>query len=87
MINVSDAIYEIRSGTGVGVFAPQEYGPRRAIYASIRKFFRVSVCRRQALGSSVTRRSRRGARMEMKAIETNAMRWSFERSNIVFNRR
>jgi TonB dependent receptor len=38
VINVSDAIYEIRSGTGVGVFAPQ-YGPRRAIYASIRKFF------------------------------------------------
>jgi outer membrane receptor protein involved in Fe transport len=38
VINVSDAIYEIRSGTGVGVFAPQ-YGPRRAIYAGIRKFF------------------------------------------------
>jgi outer membrane receptor protein involved in Fe transport len=38
VLNVSDAIYEIRSGTGVGVFAPQ-YGPRRAIYASIRKFF------------------------------------------------
>jgi outer membrane receptor protein involved in Fe transport len=38
VINVSDEIYEIRSGTGVGVFAPQ-YGPRRAIYASIRKFF------------------------------------------------
>ena len=38
VINVSDDIYEIRSGTGVGVFAPQ-YGPRRAIYAGIRKFF------------------------------------------------
>jgi len=25
--------------------------------------------------------------MEMKAIATNAMRWSFERSKIVFNRR
>jgi outer membrane receptor protein involved in Fe transport len=37
-VNVSDTIYEIRSGTGVGVFAPQ-YGPRRAIYAGIRKFF------------------------------------------------
>ncbi len=36
-VNVSDTIYEIRSGTGVGVFAPQ-YGPRRAIYAGIRKF-------------------------------------------------
>ncbi|WP_158922882.1 TonB-dependent receptor [Acidisphaera sp. S103] len=38
LMNVSDSIYEIRSGTGVGVFAPQ-YGPRRAIYAGIRKFF------------------------------------------------
>lgn len=38
LINVSDTIYEIRSGSGVGVFAPQ-YGPRRAIYAGIRKFF------------------------------------------------
>jgi outer membrane receptor protein involved in Fe transport len=38
LINVSDTVYEIRSGTGVGVFAPQ-YGPRRAVYAGIRKFF------------------------------------------------
>lgn len=38
MLNVSDSSYEIRSGSGVGVFAPQ-YGPRRAIYGGIRKFF------------------------------------------------
>jgi outer membrane receptor for ferrienterochelin and colicins len=38
ILNVTDRIYEIRSGTGVGVFAPQ-YGPRRAFYGSIRKFF------------------------------------------------
>ena len=38
IINVTDRIYEIRSGSGVGVFAPQ-YGPRRALYGSIRKFF------------------------------------------------
>jgi hypothetical protein len=38
IINVTDRIYEIRSGTGVGVFAPQ-YGPRRSLYAGIRKFF------------------------------------------------
>lgn len=38
IINVTDRIYEIRSGSGVGVFAPQ-YGPRRAFYAGIRKFF------------------------------------------------
>jgi len=34
----------------------------------------VSVRRRQALRSSVARRFRRRARMEMKAIATNAMR-------------
>lgn len=38
LINVTDRIYEIRSGSGVGVFAPQ-YGPRRSIYAGIRKYF------------------------------------------------
>jgi outer membrane receptor protein involved in Fe transport len=38
IINVADRIYEIRSGTGVGVFAPQ-YGPRRTFYAGIRKYF------------------------------------------------
>ena len=38
IINVTDRVYEIRSGTGVGVFAPQ-YGPRRAYYAGIRRFF------------------------------------------------
>ncbi len=38
IINVTDRTYEIRSGLGVGVFAPQ-YGPRRAFYAGIRKFF------------------------------------------------
>lgn len=38
IINVTDRVYEIRSGTGVGVFAPQ-YGPRRAFFAGIRTFF------------------------------------------------
>jgi outer membrane receptor protein involved in Fe transport len=38
LVNLLDRTYEIRSGSGVGVFAPQ-YGPRRAIYAGIRKFF------------------------------------------------
>jgi outer membrane receptor protein involved in Fe transport len=38
IVNVTDRSYEIRSGTGVGVFAPQ-YGPRRAFYAGIRKYF------------------------------------------------
>jgi hypothetical protein len=47
----------------------------------------VSVCRRQALSSSATRRLKRRERMEMNAIATNAMRCSFERSKMVFNRR
>jgi outer membrane receptor protein involved in Fe transport len=38
LINAFDQVYEIRSGTGVGVFAPQ-YGPRRTLFAGIRKFF------------------------------------------------
>ena len=37
-------------------------------------FGEVSVCRRQALRSSVARRFKRRARIEMKAIVTNAMR-------------
>ena len=38
VINAADRVYLIRSGSGVGVFAPQ-YGPRRTFYAGIRKFF------------------------------------------------
>jgi hypothetical protein len=33
-INVADKVYQIRSGTGVGVFAPQ-YGPRRGFFAGL----------------------------------------------------
>ncbi len=38
IINVTDRDYEIRSGSGVGVFAPQ-FGARRAFYSSLRMFF------------------------------------------------
>ena len=34
VVNVLDSIYEIRDGSGIGVFAPQ-YGPRRGFYAGI----------------------------------------------------
>jgi hypothetical protein len=34
VINVADKIYQIRSGTGVGVFAPQ-YGPRRGLFGGL----------------------------------------------------
>jgi outer membrane receptor protein involved in Fe transport len=35
-INLTDKIYEIRSGTGIGVFAPQ-YGARRGIFVGVSK--------------------------------------------------
>jgi outer membrane receptor for ferrienterochelin and colicins len=34
VVNVFDKVYQIRSGTGVGVFAPQ-YGPRRGFYGGL----------------------------------------------------
>jgi TonB dependent receptor len=34
VVNVFDRIYELRSGTGIGVFAPQ-FGPRRGYYAGL----------------------------------------------------
>ncbi len=38
IINVGDQIYQLRSGTGVGVFAPQ-YGQRRGFYAGLKYSF------------------------------------------------
>ena len=34
IINVTDKVYQIRSGTGVGVFAPQ-FGPRRGFFGGL----------------------------------------------------
>jgi outer membrane receptor protein involved in Fe transport len=36
IINLFDTIYQIRSGTGIGVFAPQ-YGPRRGFFVGLTK--------------------------------------------------
>jgi outer membrane receptor for ferrienterochelin and colicins len=38
LINVADATYEIRDGTGVGVGAPQ-FGPRRGLFVGIKQSF------------------------------------------------
>jgi hypothetical protein len=38
VVNLFDTIYQIRSGSGIGVFAPQ-FGPRRGYYAGITKKF------------------------------------------------
>ena len=46
-----------------------------------------AVCRRQALISWVTRRTRRRERIEMKAISMKATRCPSVRSKMVFNRR
>ena len=34
VVNLFDEVYEIRSGSGIGVFAPQ-YGPRRGFFAGL----------------------------------------------------
>ncbi|MGB6538718.1 MAG: TonB-dependent receptor [Xanthobacteraceae bacterium] len=36
IVNLFDTIYQIRSGTGIGVFAPQ-YGPRRGYFVGVSK--------------------------------------------------
>ena len=38
IVNVGDEVYQIRNGSGVGVFAPQ-YGPRRGFFGGITKEF------------------------------------------------
>lgn len=38
LLNVFDRSYELRSGTGIGVGAPQ-YGPRRGLYLTVQKDF------------------------------------------------
>ena len=35
MVNMNDHIYQVRNGSGIGVFAAQ-YGPRRALYGGIK---------------------------------------------------
>jgi outer membrane receptor protein involved in Fe transport len=36
VVNVLDTIYQIRSGSGIGVFAPQ-FGPRRGFFFGVSK--------------------------------------------------
>jgi outer membrane receptor protein involved in Fe transport len=38
LINAFDKVYQIRNGTGIGVFAPQ-YGPRRGVFGGVTKEF------------------------------------------------
>ena len=38
VVNVLDTLYQLRSGTGIGVFAPQ-YGPRRGFFAGLSQKF------------------------------------------------
>ncbi|MCP3459916.1 TonB-dependent receptor [Bradyrhizobium sp. CCGUVB23] len=38
VVNLFDTIYQIRDGTGIGVFAPQ-YGPRRGFYVGVSQRF------------------------------------------------
>lgn len=36
IINLFDHVYEIRDGSGIGVFAPQ-YGPRRGYFLGLKQ--------------------------------------------------
>lgn len=38
VVNLFDSVYEIRDGSGIGVFAPQ-YGPRRGFYVGVAQKF------------------------------------------------
>jgi outer membrane receptor protein involved in Fe transport len=38
VVNVFDTLYQIKSGTGIGVFAPQ-YGPGRGFFAGLSQKF------------------------------------------------
>jgi outer membrane receptor protein involved in Fe transport len=38
VVNLFDDIYQIRDGSGIGVFAPQ-YGPRRGFFVGISQKF------------------------------------------------
>jgi len=38
VVNAFDKVYEIRDGSGIGVFAPQ-YGPRRGVFVGLSKSF------------------------------------------------
>jgi outer membrane receptor protein involved in Fe transport len=34
VVNLFDTVYELRDGSGIGVFAPQ-YGPRRGVFLGL----------------------------------------------------
>jgi outer membrane receptor protein involved in Fe transport len=38
VVNVFDESYELRDGSGIGMFAPH-YGPRRGLYATLTREF------------------------------------------------
>ena len=54
LINVFDHTYQIRNGSGIGVFSPS-YGPRRTLYAGIK--FRWRRCSTDRRNSYVLRAS------------------------------
>ena len=65
VVNVADTIYEIRDGSGIGVFAPQ-FGPRRGYYMGIS----------QKLGAPDAVGPAYGADVPTKAVARPAYRWA-----------
>ncbi len=49
MVNMNDHIYQVRNGSGIGVFAAQ-YGPRRALYGGIK--WELPTLKALGMGSS-----------------------------------
>ena len=62
VVNVFDTIYQIRNGSGIGVFAPQ-YGPRRGYFIGIKK----KICADPSDCRTIARDERRE--------HTNAFKW------------
>ena len=58
VVNVFDTIYQIRNGSGIGVFASQ-YGPRRGFFLGIKK----KICADPNASDCRKRRSRQQARL------------------------
>jgi opacity protein-like surface antigen len=61
VVNVFDTIYQIRNGSGIGVFAPQ-YGPRRGYFIGLKK----KICADPSACRNIARDDRRDSANDFK---------------------
>jgi opacity protein-like surface antigen len=75
VVNVFDTIYQIRNGSGIGVFAPQ-YGPRRGFFLGIKK----KICAEPSDCRTIARDDRRdhasGFKWPTAAVVAGRYNWS-----------